>query len=66
MIVSGTVTSPAVQGVTVQDPADTSPPTGMGVTAFNGKWVLNPGESFAINAAGTVTTCLTSTGRRPA
>ncbi len=56
MIVSGTVTSPAVQGVTVQDPADTSPSTGMGVTGANGKWVLDPGQSFVISALGTVTT----------
>ena len=58
MIVSGTVANAPVQGVLVQDPADTSPPTGMGVAGYNGKWVLNPGESFVVNPAGTVTTAL--------
>ena len=48
MILSGTVTSPAVQGVTVQDPADQSAPSGFGVVANGMRWVATPGPNFAI------------------
>jgi hypothetical protein len=56
MIVSGTVTSAPVQGVSVQDPADTSPPTGAGVAGFNGKWVLSTSETFVLSNLGTLAT----------
>jgi hypothetical protein len=61
MIISGTVTSPAVQGVTVQDPADTSPQTGFSPVGLNGKWVAWPSDFVAV--APSVTT--TSTASTP-
>ena len=60
MIVSGTVPSAPVQGVTVQGPADVNPPNGAGVMAQNGKWVLNPGESFVLAALGTAVATATA------
>ena len=58
MIVTGTVTSPPVQGATVPEPVDNSPPNGFGVVGQNSKWVATPSPNFALVAAGTVTTAL--------
>jgi len=60
MIVSGTVTSPPVQGVTVQDPADTSPQTGFSPVGLNGKWIAWPSD-FVATAASVTTTSTAST-----
>src|SRR5271157_3098818 len=59
MILSGTVTSPSVGGVTVQDPADQSAPAGFGVVANGMRWVATPSPNFAVSNLGTVTTAAT-------
>jgi hypothetical protein len=53
-ILGGVVTSAPVQGVSVSGPADENPPTGAGIMGLNGKWVIDPGESFVIQAFGTL------------
>ena len=52
MIVSGTVPSPPVQGVTVQDSVDVSPPTGFTVVGQNSRWTASPSPNFATVNAG--------------
>ncbi len=51
-VVGGITTSAPVQGVSVSGPADVGPPTGAGIMALNGKWVIDPGESFVTQALG--------------
>ncbi len=51
-VVGGITSSAPVQGVTVSGPADVGPPTGAGIMAINGKWVIDPGESFVTQALG--------------
>lgn len=54
MIVSGTVASPAAGPALPSwvnaptGPADENPPNGAGAMGLNGKWVLDPGESFIV------------------
>jgi hypothetical protein len=59
MIISGTITSAPVGGVTVQDPADQSAPQGFGVVANGMRWTATPSPNFAVSALGTVTTAAT-------
>jgi len=53
-ILSGTTSSAPVQGVSVSGPIDENPPTGAGIMGLNGKWVIDPGESFIVQALGVV------------
>ncbi|MGO9110669.1 MAG: hypothetical protein ACLP9L_15725 [Thermoguttaceae bacterium] len=52
MIISGTVASAPVQGVTVQDPADQSTPAGFGVVANGMRWTASSGPNFSFAALG--------------
>ncbi len=58
MVIGGTVTSPAVGGVTVQDPADTSPSVGLSVVGNGRYWSASPSPNYVISALGTVTTAV--------
>jgi hypothetical protein len=58
MILGGTVTSPAVQGVTTQAPADSTPLLGFGAVGNGEIWRSTPSPNFALVAAGTLTTAL--------
>ena len=57
-VVSGTVSSSPVgpAATVVQAPADECPPNGAGIMGLNGKWVLDPGESFIVQALGVLNT----------
>ena len=59
-IVSGTVTSAPVQGVSVQAAADENPPNAFGIVGKNGNWVLSPGPNAAISNLGTAVATATA------
>ena len=51
-ILGGVVAAATVQGIAGSGPADLGPPTGAGIMALNGKWVIDPGESFVVSSLG--------------
>lgn len=54
MILRGIVSSPPVQGVTVQDPIDQGAPQGFSAVGMGGWWTALPTPSYAFAALGTL------------
>jgi hypothetical protein len=52
MILRGLTASPPVQGVTVQDPVDTTGPIGFSPAGMGGWWTALPSPNFAVSALG--------------